>query len=481
MRTQTEDMNKVRESTDKPITVEEVCLVRPNRASLQHQMYLSATDILMKSSKPPRTILFYPGEEDLNPVDHFATLKRGLSAVLVDYYPFAGRLVIDEESKRLALNCNDAGIELILARCDSVHFSDLTSANYVPRRFFRQLAPMDTFSSSDQVDVPVTAIQLTVFKGGMTVGIAIQHSVADGISVWMFTKALSDACRGQPSTGFGPLHYRCLLKPDTVMLNKFPLKCASPKPDIFPCIDDCDANGTHASGHGKQLFQVVLHFSREMIDTLKKACESPHASSISNPSQTCSFSTYQALSSYLWKRYILAKGFKGGTTVHLSILLDVRNRIVPPLTSAYCGNAIVRMFTISTAYDIATESLGATAARIRQTVRSTDDYWIKKFIMHLENGDLTRLPANVFRIRNAMHFPVYEAGDFGWGQPDRVRPPMSDLESRATWYPCKDSQGIDVLLAFSEKTYSRFFSAELYSQDPLDISKIGTRLSSASP
>lgn len=439
------------------VLVTRVSLVKPAKPTVRHTMYLSGVDHMIRLVRPSRTILFYRSCKD--PADAHEALRQGLASTLVAFYPMAGRLLLQEDG-RLAIDCNDEGVHLILAH-SHLPFAELERDNFHIRPLFRQLVPLDGSETSIIMDDAFASIQVTTFLGGFTVGIAISHLVADGHSVWTFIRAIAEACRGDPPS-ISPLHARILLKPEVFMMGT-----------SFPDEDVAKSNAAPYSGctvavrasnvAPEVLEQKVIIFSKEMLETLKRIC-------VSSAAAGSYVSTYQALAAYLWKRLTMAQRLDEEASVDFRVSMDVRNRMIPPLTLAYFGNAVVGVPTPTTAGELTNESLGDTAARIRQSIHQVNDIYIKKAFIAREKVNLANLGLSSVQltvIRNATGFPVYEAGNFGWGEPDAVRPPWDWREGDFTWYPGKNPESIEVCVSLTHATCTNFFSPHLYPNDPL--------------
>ncbi|KAH7437119.1 hypothetical protein KP509_05G057300 [Ceratopteris richardii] len=451
------------------VEVMDTIMVRPTKPTCRHLMYMSGVDQILAAAGPSRTILFYRGQ-----VDSTAAVKRlehAIASVLVPYYPMAGRLARDENG-RIAIDCNDEGVQIIHARCD-LSITDLQGKGFAIQPYFRQLVPMDHLQSSDSSDDALASFQVTAFKDGITLGIAVAHSVADGVAMWNFIKAVSETSRSQPLSIY-PLHARYLLKPSvfiphTVFLS--PDSEEGTKTAKVAPYNGCEEPRRESNTNREVLQQRVIHFSREMLDILKKEC----LNTISNTKAGDFVTSFQALGAYLWKRLAMAQNLDGETGVDFRVAMDVRSRMIPPLTLAFFGNAVVGVPTPSTAGELVTESLGATCARIRRSINQVDDDYIKRALIDRENKDLRKIALSnvqVLTLRNGTGFHVFEAAEFGWGQPEAVRPPFEHREGEMTLYPGKEAKSIDVIVALSEATCKNFFSENLYPNDPLQNSPL---------
>ncbi|KAH7331265.1 hypothetical protein KP509_20G023300 [Ceratopteris richardii] len=432
-------------------------LVKPIKPTKRHIMYLSGVDNMLGYLPPNRTILFY--REEKTSSSAVADLQIALSSLLVSYYPLAGRIILGDDGRH-ALDCNDEGVELTEARCD-MEFAELQRDNFNMHPVFRRLVPMDDATVSNHPHDPIVSIQVTGFRGGLTVGFAVLHSVGDGYSVWNFIKALSEVCRDQPLS-LHPLHARMLLKPEVFKNGAIFTKeeCRSADEDV-PQLG-VQLSSEEQDNNIEPLKQVVIHFSSTMLSVLRKLGV-PQGSD-SEPGILVSI-----LGAYLWRRLVIAQRLGEKSTTEFRVSMDIRSRMIPPLTPSFFGNAVVGFPLTLTVGELINGDLSQLASSIRCKLKEAEDDHIKELLIarhdfHLSKYQPTRRKVIV---RNASRFPVYDAGDFGWGKPETVRPPWEEMEGHMTWYPGKEPKSIDVIVAMAESTYTNFFSTDLYVGDPL--------------
>mgnify|MGYP000046431707 FL=1 len=101
-----------------PIVIEKSTTIIPASPSTKRHLFLSSLDIHWREVHYNKRILFYPNIITTTGChDATETLKTSLSAVLVHYYPWAGRLALDPQG-RLIIDCNDVGVEFVEASVD---------------------------------------------------------------------------------------------------------------------------------------------------------------------------------------------------------------------------------------------------------------------------------------------------------------------------------------------------------------------------
>ena len=106
-----------------------------------------------------RRLLFYPNLTSSDVDRAIRTLKQSLSAVLVHYYPWAGRLALDPNG-RLVIDCNDAGVEFVEARVDTP-MDEIGREGFPMMPLYDHLSPVvDHRGSSQLYTSPLLSIQV---------------------------------------------------------------------------------------------------------------------------------------------------------------------------------------------------------------------------------------------------------------------------------------------------------------------------------
>ncbi|KAI8146834.1 transferase [Fennellomyces sp. T-0311] len=153
---------------------------------------LSDWDVVMFKSYTP-ILLFYTNPDKAPDFMNSTTLMDSLAAVLVDFYPLAGRLV-DIGRGRDAIDCNDAGV----LYQEAEYHSDLETFQkdgYLPSQMdYHRMLPIHFYTKYQD---PLVAVQVTRFTdGGVALGIMILHKVADKYSGCLFLDAWAKQARG---------------------------------------------------------------------------------------------------------------------------------------------------------------------------------------------------------------------------------------------------------------------------------------------
>ncbi|KAL5574432.1 hypothetical protein UlMin_016131 [Ulmus minor] len=331
-----------------------------------------------------------------------AVLKKALSKILVPFYPVAGRLRRDDRG-RIEIDCNAEGVLFVEAETDAVidDFGD-----FAPTPELKRLIPAVDVSGGIS-SYPLLVLQVTYFKcGGVSLGVGMEHHVADGASGLHFVNSWSDMARGFNLT-IPPFLDRTLLLPRDPPRPKFDHIEYQPPPTMKNPKTQSAPDGTAVA-----MFKIT----KEQLNTLKEKSKEDGSSA--------NFSSYEILAAHIWKCVCKARDLPDDQETKLFVATDGRSRLEPPLPPGYFGNVIFTTTPIALASEILSKPTWHSASKIRETlVRMNDDY-LRSAIDFLElQPDLSLLVrgAHTFRCPNLaitswVRLPIYEA-DFGWGRP----------------------------------------------------------------
>lgn len=414
-------------------------------------MFLPSADIMWRSFHYNQRLLFY-ALDNTSAHDPYASsvdlLKSGLADALVDFFPWAAR-AFEQEDGRLALDCNDAGVEFIEASID-VPFSSLEQDGFQYRPFFKQLAPMGELGKGNCLDQPLLSVQVTRFPEdeGVALGVAQSHVIADGHSLWHFMNSWAECSRGLPIS-MRPLHMRTELGPEKLILPERKMGDRSiTRGLVMPGFPPTEG-----------LVQRDFHFTGDMVQRLKQ---------ITAEDGKVPLTSYEALCAHLWKHSTAARKVSDATKSGIFVHANCRNRLVPPLPAAYFGNVIIREAVATTAEELHRESLRATGERVHGLIVSLDNKMFKTEMGMLEVRNpmppMPPMPLFMPNIEGRMvelnmtsspRFPVYEV-DFGWGRPLCVRPAWIRGDGEVAMFPGREGGGsVDVCLALPEPIMQR--------------------------
>ncbi|GLJ22647.1 hypothetical protein SUGI_0426590 [Cryptomeria japonica] len=411
------------------VKVTDSVLVKPVKSTPHHKLWVSNIDLVMVRFHSAIAYIYRsPPNGDS---DHVAEILRdALSKVLVDFYPLAGRLILDA-SGRIAVDCNGEGALFVEAETDFTidDFGDFTSPSQLTT-----LVPSATYENGFTT-FPLLMVQVTKFKcGGVALGTGIQHILSDGTSSLHFVNSWCDVARGLQ------LH----LLPQ---IDRTPLRARDP-PRVSFSHEEFVPPPTllHQENHilqeesNKVLFGR-FNLSKEQVKSIKdKASENP---------LNKTYSTYVSLAAHIWKCCTTARGLLEKQRCKLYIPVDGRDRLCkPPLPRGYFGNAIFMATPIETAGEIVSNPLWYSAGKIQESIGKMDDEYLRSGLDFLESQpDLNAFvrSRNVFNCPNMVinswtSLPFYDA-DFGWGRPTMLGPAENPPDGLCRILPIPTNDG----------------------------------------
>ncbi|XP_062190936.1 uncharacterized acetyltransferase At3g50280-like [Phragmites australis] len=370
-------------------------------------------------------------------------LASSFARTLALFYPFAGRLVVNEsggnKSVTVSLHCTGDGAEFVHAvAVPDITVAEITGSLHVPR-IVRSFFPFDGLVGADAVagSCPVLAAQVTELADGVFIAMSLNHGVADGTTFWNLFNTWSEISR---SCGDADR----VSTPAPVLDRWFPDTCPVPVPLPFAKLQDVVRRF-----HGPPVEECFFTFSAESIMKLKARANAEMAGAA-----TASISSLQSLLAHLWRSVTRARRIPRQQETSYTVLVGCRGR-VKRVPHAYAGNAVVRCTAKATASEILENGLGWTAWQLNRAVASQDEAALVESV-----ASWHRVPRfaylegwwhpTVVVTGNSPRFDVY-GNDFVWGRPVAVRSGGANkVDGRATVYEGRDggcSMGMELCLA----------------------------------
>ena len=372
------------------------------------------------------------------------TLRDSLSKILVPFYPLAGRLRwIDDHKGRLELDCNGNGVEFIQVE-SSAELVDLGDY-FTPSPNYQHLFP-DIDFNVPIYKRPVLLVQLTIFKcGGVGLGIAISHVVADGLSTAHFLNEWARVARGEP-LGLAPIHDRNIFIPKTPPLRFH---------------DHHSIKGfTNLPNHPIYQAEPTIKEMKTIVVTLRLApYQVKKLIKLANIEDTTTntrakYTLYEAVSAHIWRTACKARMNKDEEATTFTVTVDSRRRLSPPLPSGYFGNTIFDVIVTSKAGDLVSNPLGYGASRIRAVINKVTNEYVWSTIDLLKNQqDMTQVRSlylysspEVFNGKNSFELVTwlsipFHGIDFGWGKEIYFGPAHLDRDGEAIMLHSSDGDG----------------------------------------
>lgn len=425
------------------INVRESTMVRPAEETSRRSLWNSNVDLVVPRMHTP-SVYFYRPSGAANFFDP-QVMKEALSKVLVPFYPMAGRLRRDEDG-RIEIDCNAEGVLFVEADTGSVidDFGD-----FAPTLELRQLIPTVDYSG-DIGSYSLLILQVTHFKcGGVSLGVGMQHHVADGASGLHFINTWSDMARGLDIT-IPPFIDRTLLRARDPPQPAFHHIEYQPPPQLKTPLPNTQNTNV-----------CIFRITRDQLNTLKNKSK--------EDGNTISYSSYVMLAGHVWRCACKARSLPADQDSKMYIATDGRSRLRPALPPGYFGNVIFTTTPVAVAGELMSKPLWYAASKIHNALARMDDEYLRSALDYLEiQPDLTALVrgAHTFRCPNIgitswTRLPIYDA-DFGWGRPIFMGPGGIALEGLAFALPSPTNDGSLSIAISLQEDHMKLFQKYLY-------------------
>ncbi|KAG4972689.1 hypothetical protein AAZX31_13G351700 [Glycine max] len=413
------------------INVKQSTMVRPAEETPRRALWNSNVDLVVPNFHTPSVYFYRP-----NGVSNFfdaKVMKEALSKVLVPFYPMAARLRRDDDG-RVEIYCDAQGVLFVEAETTAAieDFGDFS-----PTLELRQLIPSVDYSAGIH-SYPLLVLQVTYFKcGGVSLGVGMQHHVADGASGLHFINAWSDVARGL-DISLPPFIDRTLLRARDPPLPVFDHIEYKPPPATKKTtpLQPSKPLGSDSTAVAVSTFKLT----RDQLSTLKGKSR--------EDGNTISYSSYEMLAGHVWRSVCKARALPDDQETKLYIATDGRARLQPPLPHGYFGNVIFTTTRIAVAGDLMSKPTWYAASRIHDALIRMDNEYLRSALDYLElQPDLKSLVrgAHTFRCPNLgitswARLPIHDA-DFGWGRPIFMGPGGIAYEGLSFIIPSSTNDG----------------------------------------
>ncbi|KAK7305045.1 hypothetical protein VNO77_42944 [Canavalia gladiata] len=356
--------------------------------------------------------------------DAIERMRDSLSKILVHYYPVAGRLRWIEGG-RLELDCNAKGA--VLVEAESTRTMD-EYGDFSPGEPIKDLIPSFDYTQPIE-EIPLLVVQVTRFCGrdkGIAIGVALSHSIGDGLVYACFINTWAKVVRGDTldfDEMFPTLDRSIMLKSShPLLVPRFDHPEMHPLPLMLGRSD-------FMAEKKKKLTVATLKLTSEQVVKLKKKANDQSQVKGSRP-----YSRYEAIVAYIWRCACKARQLDDLQPTQIRFLVDIRNKLNPPLPQNYFGNAVARTVTPKCLVgEIISNPLSYASQKIREAIDLLTDEYLRSqqdFIRGQENLD--RIRASYIRHEEDRNAPFdgnpnlgvvswlslpWQKADFGWGKP----------------------------------------------------------------
>ncbi|BBM97161.1 hypothetical protein MPTK1_1g03460 [Marchantia polymorpha subsp. ruderalis] len=407
-------------------------LIKTNVADGSKEVALSPSDLVV-----PRVHveIIYAFEAPV-PSDASQMLEDALATTLLDYEEWAGRMSKDSDG-RPVIALNGQGAAWIDAEAN-VPLRDLMP--FPPGYQLLELVPPNRGAEE------LLLVQVTKFScGGITLGIARHHQVADGESSSQFMDAWTWAVKKKgavsdeklPPPPPSPLHDRSLLMasdpPQPTFEHAEYKKPAPPNPE----------QQQQQQAEHPPLAIKKLHFGPELLKKIK-------SEAMKDLQDGAWFTTFESLTAHLWRCITRARGLAGGTDTRALVATNGRPRLkTRKLPANYFGNVIFHACSQASVDDLTGRPLSYAAGLVQTAIRRVDEEYILSALdftalqlqhpVPVARGHRTVLSPNL-SVTSWAGLPLYKT-DFGWGTPLFVGPPLIPFEGLLMLLPSYTQDG----------------------------------------
>ena len=268
----------------------------------------------------------------------------------------------------------------------------------------------------------------------MSLGVGMQHHVADGASGLHFINAWSDLARG----------FDISLPP---FIDRTLLCSRDPPRPVFDHIEYRPPPAMNTTtlqppkpGSDGAVAVSTFKLSRDQLNTLKGKSR--------EDGNSISYSSYEMLAGHVWRSVCRARELPDEQETKLYIATDGRSRLQPPLPPGYFGNVIFTTTPVAVAGDLISKPTWYAASRIHDALMRMDNEYLRSALDYLElQPDLKALVrgSHTFRCPNLgitswVRLPIHDA-DFGWGRPIFMGPGGIAYEGLSFIIPSSTNDG----------------------------------------
>ncbi|XP_020150581.2 phenolic glucoside malonyltransferase 1-like [Aegilops tauschii subsp. strangulata] len=389
-------------------------LVAPSPAGAalhERSLPLTYLDALWLHATPVERVFFYPDATS----DVLSNLTDSLSNALAAFYPLAGRLRLTPGAhNRYELHYQPGdGVTFTVAEHHHVGFGELATDDPTEVAKIVPLVPPLPEGGA------VLAVQATVLRGGLAIGVTVHHAACDGVSSTHFLRTwawAAAACSGA-SAPEPPFVDRSIIRPRDDLYDAF----------TAPRLSSNDDGGKPPDLPVVQQLLAAFTLSKEHLQSIKAAVAGEAGCRGVPPPRATSII---AAFGFIWQCYVRAKpGTDGkaasscGGRAYFLLPADHRTRLEPPVPDEYLGNCLGPCIASAPRRDVAAAgadglftACAAIATAIDGVVRDGAAYWdgwMERIIEAYSAGGFPQTVAGSPRFR------VYDT-DFGFGRPAKV-------------------------------------------------------------
>ncbi|XP_074383053.1 epi-neemfruitin B synthase L1AT-like [Apium graveolens] len=382
-------------------------------------------------------IIYFYSNSNINNIGEL--LVKSLSKTLTQFYPLAGRFVLDG----FYVDCNDEGVVYLEAEVNVPLDKFLVEAEK-NMKLVNELVPRKNFGKTHSYTTPIVGLQVNFFEcGGLAICMHLSHIVADGYTAAAFIKEWATTTTGLINGGQ-------VLSSSAI---SFDFASLFPSRDLSVAIKPPQIPSSKKR-HGKIVTKRFL-FNENAISTLKANVNK--SDDINRPTRV------EVVTSVLWKALIRLSKLPN-STLYLHLSLRGRTGIVSLVLKnpSVCGNFYLQVpakfkggnepkdeLELHELVKLFRGSLRNTLKNCSE-ISSADDLFMEAANNVNEvHEDMGNEEVNVSLFTSLCRMPLYET-EFGWGKPEWVTIPEMTLEI-VFLLDTKCGTGIEAIVSLNEK------------------------------
>ncbi|KAL6977670.1 amino-acid N-acetyltransferase [Sarracenia purpurea var. burkii] len=426
---------------DLKVTLQHSSLVFPSQQTATKSIFLSNFDQVLNFNV--KTVHFFPAHPEFSPPAVAEKLKAALSKVLVPYDFLAGRLKRNQDTDRLEIDCNRAGVGFVVA--SSEYSLDEIGDLVYPNPAFRQLI-VQSLDNLEPHDLPPLCIfQLTSFKcGGFAMGTSINHATGDGLSSKKFLENLASQAADKPLA-------ITLCNNRHLLAARSPPQVTFPHPDLvelkIPVGEDQNQNQNPPvfACPNEDLDFKIFRLSSADVSSLK---EKAKAGTTTAPTKA-KITGFNVVATHVWRCKALSRDAAGRRDPdRLSTVLyavDIRPRLRPPLPPSYTGNGVLTAYATAACKELEEGPLWRLVEMVSEgAARMTDEYARSA----IDWGEVHKgFPHGEFLVSSWWRLGFAQV-EYPWGKPRYSCPVVYRRKDIILLFPdIVDADGVNVLVA----------------------------------
>ncbi|KAL6331467.1 hypothetical protein AAG906_011407 [Vitis piasezkii] len=311
---------------------------------------------------------------------------------------------------RLELDCNALGALLIAVESEA-KIDDF--GDFRPTQEIRALIPSVDYNKPIH-ELPLLLVQVTKFScGGMSLGLGISHTIADGLSALHFISEWAKIARGEQPNSPPFLDRSVLLAPEHLSAPVFDHPEYSTQPLLIGKQDNMEERK-------RETATLMLKLSKDQVEKLKdKANKDRSASNNKRP-----YTRYEAVAGHIWRTACKARQHESSSQQH-------------------------------SPQELVSKPLGYASGKARQAIEKATHEYLQSSLVYVKcQEDVTQFrnfhtvgcAKGAFygnpnlEITSWARLPIYGA-DFGWGQEIYMGPGAIGYDGKVFVFPGQGLEG----------------------------------------